>query len=40
MANLLTIDSLYGGGAVERFHAELQKVLENIHDVNTQANPS
>jgi hypothetical protein len=33
----LTIESLYGGGAVERFHFALQEVLQNILDPNTDA---
>lgn len=33
----LTIESLYGGGAVERLHGELQRALENIIDPNTPA---
>lgn len=37
MAIPLTIGSLYGGGAVERLHAELQKALDNIQDPNTPA---
>ena len=26
----LTVESLYGGGAVERFHGELEKAIANI----------
>jgi len=33
----LTIESLYGGGAVERLHTALQETLQNILDPNTDA---
>lgn len=33
----LTVESLYGGGAVERFHGELEKAIANIVDPNTPA---
>lgn len=33
----LTIESLYGGGAVERLHNALQEALDNILDPNTPA---
>lgn len=33
----LTIESLYGGGAVERLHGALQEALQNILDPNTPA---
>ncbi len=33
----LTVENLYGGGAVERFHSELEKVIANILDPNTPA---
>ena len=33
----LTIESLYGGGAVERLHGAMQEALENILDPNTPA---
>lgn len=33
----LTVENLYGGGAVERFHTELEKVIANIVDPNTPA---
>lgn len=33
----LTIESLYGGGAVERLHGALQDALQNILDPNTPA---
>jgi len=31
----LTLDSLAGGGAIEQFHRELDRVLANIRDPNT-----
>jgi len=37
MSVLLTVESLAGGGAVERLHKALQEVLENILDPNTPA---
>ena len=36
-AVVLTIESLAGGGAVELFHRELDRVLANIQDPNTEA---
>ena len=33
----LTIESLYGGGAVERLHGAMQEALQNILDPNTPA---
>lgn len=33
----LSIESLYGGGAVERLHGALQEALQNILDPNTPA---
>ena len=33
----LTIESLYGGGAVERLHKAMQEALQNILDPNTPA---
>lgn len=33
----LKIETLYQGGAVERLHAEMQRVLANIADPNTPA---
>jgi hypothetical protein len=33
----LTIESLYGGGAVERLHGALHEALQNILDPNTPA---
>ena len=36
----LTIESLYGGGAVERLHKALQEALQNILDPNTTAKKS
>lgn len=33
----LTVENLYGGGAVEQFHTELEKVIANIVDPNTPA---
>lgn len=34
---LVSLDSLANGAAVERFDYELQRVLENISDINTRA---
>ena len=36
----MTIESLYGGGAVERLHGALQEALQNILDPNTPAKKS
>lgn len=36
----LTIESLYGGGAVERLHGAMQEALQNILDPNTPAKKS
>ena len=36
----LTIESLHGGGAVERLHGALQEALQNILDPNTPAKKS
>lgn len=33
----LSVDSIYQGGLVERLHGEINRVLENIMDVNTPA---
>lgn len=35
----LSLANLYGGGAVEKFDAELDRVLENITDINTTDGP-
>lgn len=34
---VVSLDTLAGGAAVERFNYELQKALDNIGDVNTRA---
>lgn len=33
----LTVENLYGGGVVERVHAEIRKAIANIVDLNTPA---
>jgi hypothetical protein len=33
----MSLLNLYGGGAIERFDVELQRVLNNIQDINTTA---
>ncbi len=37
MAVPLTIENLYGGGAVERLHGAIEEALKNIIDPNTPA---
>lgn len=34
---IVSLDTLAGGAAVERFNYELQKALDNIGDINTRA---
>ena len=36
MAVPLTIENLYGGGAVERLHGAIEEALKNIIDPNLQ----
>lgn len=37
MSNILDLNTLADGAVAERFNEELRKVLENIHDPNTDA---